>query len=113
MFHLTNIIMEEEKEIELMIDNYIGDHLETKDVSRIGNLVYVRLTYKNFLPEREVRDKIESMVPLCKVERIERIYTEDVIRDTLMQMYKEGATTGGGDVPLFALVEERLFTKAI
>lgn len=100
-----------EKEIENAINSIVGDSLKEKDVTVVGNLVFVSLTYIDFLPEHNVRNMIEDVIPLCKVESIERIYSDNAIMHELMDMYKEGVIVP--DIPLYASVEERLFSKAI
>lgn len=61
------------------IRDYMGDSLRDISIIRNGRLLYTKISYVDFKPERTVRRYIEDNIPNISIEQLDRDYSDEHI----------------------------------
>lgn len=108
------------EQIEIIVNDYFGNADHHFSVNMIGRIAYISIAYRDFKPENTVFSELVTLIPMSRIEIIERSYSDETKLNILQEMMDEDViveTESNEEcyrkVPLAVYIEEKLFDRTI
>lgn len=105
------------EQVAHQLDAYFHDaesHLNIYEITLVGNLIDLEITYYDFKPIKEVRRDLDAMFPNLNALSISRAFSHDAIGEFIYDNLDTVVrTTEGTEMPVYDFIENTMYDKKL
>lgn len=104
-------------EVANILDAYFHDaerHLNIYEITLVGNLIDLDITYYDFKPIKQVRRELDELFPNLNALSISRAFSHDAIGEFIYDNLDTVVRTAEGtEMPVYDYIENTMYDKKL